>query len=122
MEENKIVSTIRIALDENASLPEKIYVSTTYSSVGNIGKDGFGDYIILESPFIKSRELVVDIVSKVSNDSKITKKENLYVLALVTDYDGSSDYKRNSDVTQAKPVLFVYDKKPDSIKYLDTRK
>ncbi|HVE55841.1 MAG TPA: hypothetical protein VNB22_03370 [Pyrinomonadaceae bacterium] len=111
VEENRIVSQIRITFNGSIrTAPSKIYVNTTFSSVGNIGKDGFGDSQIVENPFSDSREKVVTITSRVTNEEKIKPNENLYILALVTDYDSSRNYKNSEDITQAKAVLFVYGK------------
>jgi len=111
VEENKIVSQIRVTLNGSIRVaPSKIYVNTTFSTVGNIGEDGFGDSQIIENPFADSRQKLVTVVSKVSRSKKIDVGGNLYVLASVTDYDGSVNYKRGGDVTEAKAVLFVYGK------------
>ncbi len=114
--ENKIVSKIRVSFNGSIGMaPSKIYVTTTYSSAGNVGKDGFGENKVLENPFAYTRELVVDVVSRVSSGKKLDIDENLYALVSVTDYDGSANYKNNEDITKAKPVLFVYDEKPETI-------
>lgn len=110
--ENKIVSKIRVSLNNYASVPSKIFVSTNFSSVGNIGKDGFGDSQAVEDPFAEGREKIVTVVSRVSDGKKIDIDENLYVLVSVTDYDGSANYKKSGEITEAKAVLFVYDEKP----------
>ncbi len=104
--ENKIISKIRVTFNGSIRVaPSKIYVATTYSSVG---KNGFGENKVLEDPFVDSRELVVDVVSKVSGGKKIDIDENLYVWVSVTDYDGSRNYKKSGDFSDAKAVLFVY--------------
>jgi hypothetical protein len=65
VEDNKIVSKIRVSLrGANSVAPSKIYVGTTFSSAGNIGKNGFGDYEIVENPFAESRDKIVTVVSK----------------------------------------------------------
>lgn len=116
VDENKIVSKIRVSLNGSIRVaPSKIYVGTTFSSVGNIGKNGFGDYQVVENPFAESRDKIVTVVSKVEDGKKIDIDENLYVLVSVTDYDGSSDYKKSTDVTRAKAVLFVYGEKTGAI-------
>jgi hypothetical protein len=116
VEDNKIVSKIRVSLrGANSVAPSKIYVGTTFSSAGNIGKNGFGDYEIVENPFAESRDKIVTVVSKVRDGKKMDIDENLYVLVSVTDYDGANDYKRSTDVTQAKAVLFVYGEKTGAI-------
>jgi len=112
LEDNLIVSKIRVTYNGSIRVaPSKIYVNTTFSSVGNIGKDGFGDSQIVENPFSESREKIVTISSKVTTANKLQPNENLYVLASVTDYDGSTNYKRSGDVTEAKAVITVYPKK-----------
>lgn len=111
VDENKIVSKIRI--DYNGSIrvaPSKIYVGTTFSSAGNIGKNGYGDQVTIENPFSEGRERIVTIVSNVTDGKKIDIDENLYVTVTVGDYDGTTDYRRNGEITQAKSVLFVYGK------------
>lgn len=109
VDENKIVSKIRVSLNGSVRVaPSKIYVGTSFSSAGNIGGKGFGDYQTVENPFAESREKIVTVVSKVWDGKKIDIDENLYVLVSVTDTDGSTNYKKNTDVTQAKAVLFVY--------------
>ena len=111
VDENKLVSKIRVSYNGAIRIaPSKIYVGATYSSAGNIGKNGFGDQLTVENPFVGTREKIVTIVSKVANGKKIDIDENLYVTVKVGDYDGSSNYQSNDEVTQAKSVLFVYGK------------
>jgi hypothetical protein len=114
--ENRIVSKIRVTYNGAIRVaPARIYVSVNYYSAGNTGKDGFGEIKTLENPFSDSRELIVEVVSNISGGKKLDIDENLYVLANATDYDGSTNYKKSNDITQAKPVLFVYDEKPGTI-------
>lgn len=121
VDENKIVSKIRVSLNDSARYaPSKIYIGTTFSSAGNIGQNGFGDNQVVENPFSESREKIVTIVSKITDGKKIDIDENLYVLFSVTDYDGSTNYKKSTDVTQAKAVLFVYGDKSKNV-YRDKR-
>jgi hypothetical protein len=116
VDENKIVSKIRVTYNGAIRLaPSKIYVGTTFSSVGNIGKEGLGDTEMIENPFSESREKIVTVVSKVSGGKKIDIDENLYVLVSVTVYDGSTNYKKSREVTEAKAVLFVYGDKPGPV-------
>lgn len=109
VDEDKIVSKIRVSLNDSVA-PSRIYVGTTFSSAGNIGKNGYGDQITVENPFAEGREKIVTITSKVLEGEKIDIDENLYAMVSVTDYDGSTNYKKSGAVTQAKPVLFVYGK------------
>ncbi len=109
VDEDKIVSKIRVSLNDSVA-PSKIYVGATFSSAGNIGKNGYGDQLTVENPFAEGREKIVTITSKVVEGEKIDIDENLYVMVTVADCDGSTNYKRTGEVTQAKPVLFVYGK------------
>jgi hypothetical protein len=109
VDENRIVSRIRVSLDDSVA-PSRIYVGATFSSAGNIGKNGYGDQLTVENPFSEGREKIVTIVSNVTDGKKIDIDENLYVTVTVADYDGSTNYRRNGDVSQAKSVLFVYGK------------
>lgn len=109
VDENKIVSKIRVSLNDSVA-PSRIYIGTTFSSAGNIGKNGYGDQLTVENPFAEGREKIVTVTSKVADGIKFDIDENLYVLVAVDDYDGSRNYKREGDVTQAKSVLFVYGK------------
>lgn len=109
VKEDKLVSQIRV--NYNGSIrnaPSKIYVSTTFNTAGNMGEEGLRASQIVENPFSDNREKIVTISQQLTN--KLTRSENLYVIASVTDYDGSINYKRSGDVTVAKPVLFVYGK------------
>ena len=111
VDENKLVSKIRIVYNDSIRVaPSRIYVGTTYSSAANIGKSGYGDQLTIENPFSEGREKTVTIVSNVAGGKKIDIDENLYVTVTVGDYDGSTNYRRNGEVTQAKSVLFVYGK------------
>lgn len=109
VDENKIVSRIRVSLNGSVRVaPSKIYVGTTFSSAGNGGESRFGDYEVVENPFAESREKIVTVVSKAVNGRTIYIDENLYVRVSVSDYEGSV---KSADVTQAKAVLFVYGEK-----------
>lgn len=109
VDENKIVSKIRVTLNDSVA-PSTIYVNANYSAAGNIGKNGFGDQVRIENPFSEGREKIVTITSNVTDGKKFDIDENLYVLVSASDYDGSINYKRKGEVTQAKSVLFVYGK------------
>jgi len=107
--ENKIVTRIRVEYSGAIRIaPSKIYIGTSFSSANNIGNKDFEVNQIVENPFGESREKIVTVVSKLSGGKKINIDENLYVLASVTDYDGSVNYKRSGDTTEARAVLFVY--------------
>jgi len=75
---------------------------------------------VVENPFAESREKIVTVVSKITDGKKIDIDENLYVLFSVTETDGSTNYKKSTDVTQAKAVLFVYGDKSKNV-YRDKR-
>lgn len=109
VDEDRIVSKIRVSLNDSVA-PSRIYIGTTFSSAGNIGKNGYGDQVTVESPFAEGREKIVTVTSKVTDGKKIDIDENLYVLVHIADYDISRNYKKSGEVTQAKPVLFVYGK------------
>jgi hypothetical protein len=109
VDEDKIVSKIRVSLNDSVA-PSRIYVGTTFSSAGNIGKDRFGDQMTVENPFSEGREKIVTITSKVVDGEKIDIDENLYVMVMVSVYDDAAKYKTRDEIRQAKPVLFVYGK------------
>ena len=109
VDEDRIVSKIRVSLNDSVA-PSRIYIGTTFSSAVNIGNGGYGDQQTVESPFAEGREKIVTVVSKITDGKKIDIDENLYVLVHIADYDISRNYKKSGEVTQAKPVLFVYGK------------
>ena len=108
--ENKIVSKIRVSLENGAKLPEKLYVSANYSIAGKTAPDGFGDRQVIENPFNADRERIITIVSPLSGRAKIDAKDNLFVAVNVGDDSLADRYKTKADFTQVKEVLFVHGK------------
>jgi hypothetical protein len=114
VDENKIVTKIRVSQNESVA-PAKIFVTTSFSSAGNIDKNTSVTYQIIENPFAEGREKIVTLVSRVNDGRKINIDENLYASVAVTDSDGATGYKKSEEIMQTKPVLFVYGEKTSRI-------
>jgi hypothetical protein len=108
--DNKVVSKIRVSANDASFNPKQIYLAANYSVSGDLKKDGFGDVQTIIDPFEDSRERVFTVVTRVPENAKIGKQDNMYLLFDVSEFDGSTGYKRSGDITQAKEVLFIHDK------------
>lgn len=84
MDEGKVVSKIKLAWNgDNA--PEKVSVNSTFFTLNNYQKNSFGTFEILENPFSDSNEKTVTIVSRISENQRIEKSENLYAFFNVSE-------------------------------------
>lgn len=107
VDKNRIETKIRVSLNDSVA-PSRITVFASYTSAGNVGETGYGDYLTVENPFAEGREKIVTVVSKITDGKKIDIDENLYVLLSVDEIGDSTKYRRNGMLTQPNPVLFVY--------------
>ncbi len=110
VDEGKIVSQIRVSLNETSSPSERISVRTNFTVVGKTSRSSFSDNNHFDNPFDEGNRRDITIVSNVPDDEGLQNNVNLYVKASVS-YPESIFRQVGDDFSEAKAVLFVYPKK-----------
>lgn len=105
--EHRIVTKIRVNLDETAGPIEKIYVSGEYAAGDELKKVSFSTVQFVGSRFASGNVREVTVVSELSGKEKFKPRENLFVSANVTD-DKGNHYPAFGDYKAKKEVLTVY--------------
>jgi len=83
-DEGRVISKIKLVWNGDGA-PEKVTVNSTFFTLKNYQKNSFGTFQILENPFSDSNEKIVTIVSRISENERIEKSENLYAFFNVSE-------------------------------------
>ena len=108
MDEGKVISKIKLVWSGD-SAPEKISVNSTFFTLKNYKKNNFGTFQVLENPFSDTNEKIVTIVSRVSDNQRIEKGENLYAFFNVSEgYSTETSAESVITLANSTEVLSVH--------------
>ena len=109
LDENKVVSKIKIGWENYSAPPAQLHVKVTFFNLKDGNRNSFGDLHILENPFSNSREKIITVVSRISDNKKFDEKENLYAFFdIYKDVPTVKYDEGNRDLAYAKEVLIVH--------------
>jgi len=109
LDDQKIISEIKLSWNGAGEPPKKVSVTTNFFTLRNDLKSSFGTSQVLEEPFGSTTEKTFTVVSRISNDQRIGKQSNFYVLSSASDYYSKN---KNADAEKgtagATQVLLVH--------------
>lgn len=112
LDENKIVSEVKLDWNGTDAPPKTIYLLTSVAS--NSGRKSTasfdGVFQILENPFNHEMNKTFKVVSRIFSNKKINTDENLYVVAVASESADDESTEINKSFSETKAVVFVHSK------------
>jgi len=109
LDEEKIISEIKLSWNGSGEPPQKVSVMTNFFTLKNEGKSSFGTLQVFDKPFNGVTEKTFTVVSKISDNQRIGKHNNFYVISSASDYySADKPVEPDKGTAEATQVLFVH--------------
>jgi len=109
LDEEKIISEIKLSWNGSGEPPQKVSVVTNFFTLKNEGKSSFGTLQVFDKPFNGVTEKTFTVVSKISDNQRIGKHNNFYVISSASDYySADKTVEPDKGTAEATQVLFVH--------------
>lgn len=112
LEKNKLTSKVKVYWNGNENPPKQIYLTGNLFTLDQKEISKTIEPMVFTGTFNNRREATLVVLSKIGEDTKFDKRQNLYLNLKFSEDNSSENYSKPSkNLTEASQVLFVHGEK-----------